>query len=168
MTRDMLLHRQLSYSIVGVLMDVHNSLGPGWDEYDYHRAALKGLESKGLRAQSKLGGVLNHRGLVADAFELDVIVEDRVILELKHLDADFAEAHFVQIINYLKLWQKDLGILVDFGHEGLRYRRVPYTRCMGVWRSKVRGMHSDRQVRRARGWWECSSTYWISTAWDTE
>jgi GxxExxY protein len=129
MTR--ILHKQLSYEIVGVLMDVHSDLGPGWNEHDYHRAVLEGLKTKGLHANGKLGGRLLHRDILADAFELDILVERRVILELKHLDHRFADAHFVQIINYLKFWRKDLGILVDFGQESLRYQRVPYTPVEG-------------------------------------
>lgn len=132
MNVDHILHRELSYEIVGVLMDVHNALGPGWDEYPYHEAVLEGLNAKGLQAAGKLGGKLQHRDLLADVFELDILVENCVILELKHLDTGFAEAHFVQIINYLKFWRKDLGILVNFGHERLRYQRVPYTPIDGA------------------------------------
>jgi GxxExxY protein len=132
MSHDHVLHRELSYQIVGILMDVHNKLGPGWDEHAYHQAVVAGLRSKGILAEAKLGGKLYHREILADVFELDILVEQRVILELKHLDGMFSEAHFVQIINYLKLWRKNLGILVDFGQESLRYKRVPYTPVDGV------------------------------------
>jgi GxxExxY protein len=132
MQSDDSLHQRLSYEIVGVLTDVHNNVGPGWDEYPYHEAVLAGLHTAGMHASGKVGGQLYHRGFLAGVFELDILVERCVILELKHLDSEFVEADFAQINDYLKFWQKDLGILVDFGQESLRYQRVPYTPVDGV------------------------------------
>jgi len=54
--KDRLLHRNLTYEINGAMMDVHNGLGPGWDEWDYHRAAIRALAEKGLKADSKMKG----------------------------------------------------------------------------------------------------------------
>ena len=121
------LHPELSYAVIGAAMDVHNELGPGWDEEAYHLAMLHALKGRGLRAESKLRGSLMHQGIVADRFELDILVENKLVLELKHIVADFAPPHRCQLINYLKFWEKDLGILINFGLDRLKYERVPYT-----------------------------------------
>jgi len=127
-----LKHPELSHSIIGAAFDVHNELGPGWDEWDYHRAMLESLHSKGLNAESHLRKSLNHRDESVDHFELDILVENKIILELKHIRAGFSDQHYTQIINYLKCWEKDLGILINFGLERLYYKRVPHTPSEGT------------------------------------
>ncbi len=127
MNNNPVLHKQLSYAIIGAAMDVHNKLGPGWDEEAYHEALLQALRSKGIMAKSKLRGVLKHRYLVADEFELDILIEDKIILELKHVLSPFAPAHYLQLLNYLKFWNCDLGLLINFGMDRLQHTRIPFT-----------------------------------------
>jgi len=112
-------------------MAVHSELGPGWDEEVYHKALLLALNAQGIKAESKLRGVLKNHDLIADEFELDILVEDTVILELKHIRKPFTLAHYCQLINYLKFWKKDLGILINFGLERLEYERIPFSPMIG-------------------------------------
>lgn len=121
------LYPKLSYTIIGAAMKVHNQLGPGWDEESYHFALLHALRKQGLRAESKQRGVLKHRDQAVDTFELDIFVEDLIVLELKHLIGGFDPAHTIQLINYLKFWEKELGMLINFGLDRLRYERIPFT-----------------------------------------
>ncbi len=122
-----LLHEDITRLIIGAGMDVYNSVGPGWNEWDYHRAMMVALANKGLRAVSHLRGSLMHRNQCVDRFELDIIIEDKVVLELKHIRTDFAPEHYTQLISYLKFWEKDLGMLMNFGADHFHFRRVPYT-----------------------------------------
>jgi GxxExxY protein len=126
-----LLHPELSHQIIGAAFDVHNELGPGWDEWDYHRAMLNALQIRGLTAASHSSKRLMHRNEPVDEFELDILVENRIVLELKHIRTGFAAQHYTQLINYLKCWEKDLGILINFGMERLSYKRVPHTPVSG-------------------------------------
>lgn len=121
-----LLYPELSYSIVGAAMDVHNDLGPGWDEWDYHRAMIEALDKRGHVVVSHERRDLIHRGRAVDLFELDLLVDDLIIIELKHIKSDFHPKHSTQLINYLKQWEKRLGILVNFGLERLAYKRMPF------------------------------------------
>ncbi len=129
---DHIFYPELSYEIIGAAMDVHNALGPGWNEWDYHRAMLAALERRGIKAQSHLRKTLTHRAEEVDRMELDLLVDDQVLLELKHVKEDFHPSHYTQIINYLKLWDKMLGLLINFGQERLRYKRVPFSNRMPV------------------------------------
>ena len=122
-----LLHEDLTRRIIGAGMDVYNGVGPGWDEWDYHRAMLKALSDRGLKAESHLRGKLMHREQCVDRFELDIMVEDKVVLELKQVRTGFAPEHHTQLINYLKFWKKDLGLLLNFGADRFLFKRVPYT-----------------------------------------
>ena len=121
-----IIYPDISYKIMGAAMKVHNRLGPGWDENTYHVALMHALKNNGLHAESKARGVLKNHNLKVNTFELDIIVENKIILELKHLISSFDPANYVQIINYLKYWQKDLGILINFGLDKLQYQRVPF------------------------------------------
>lgn len=139
-----LKHPELSHTIIGAAFDVHNGLGPGWNEWDYHRAMLEALQIRGLKAESHLRKPLIHRDEEVDQFELDILVEGKIILELKHLRGGFSNQHYTQIINYLKCWEKDLGILINFGQERLCYKRVPHTPIRGeisfsgIWKEMTR------------------------------
>jgi GxxExxY protein len=132
-----LLYPELSFMIIGAAMDVHNQLGPGWDEDSYHSALLHGLRKSGLQAESKLRGILKHRDHDTDVFELDILVEDSIILELKHLLDRFTPAHMIQLINYQKFWEKDLGILLNFGLDRLQFERIPFTPRTGPLQSNA-------------------------------
>ena len=127
-----LIHAELSYAIIGSAMDVHSRIGPGWDEETYHDALLHALARQGMKAESKLRGVLKNHNLTADEFELDILVEDTIILELKHILKPFAPTHHFQLINYLKFWRKNLGILINFGLDRLQSKRIPFTSVPGV------------------------------------
>jgi GxxExxY protein len=127
-----LRHPELSHAIIGAAFSVHNELGPGWDEWDYHRAMLKALQAGNIKAESHLRTALIHRGDAVDQFELDILVENKIVLELKHIRTDFSDQHYTQIINYLKCWEKDLGIMINFGMERLSYKRIPYTPTAGT------------------------------------
>ena len=120
------IYPELSYSIVGAAMDVHNELGPGWNEWDYHRAMIESLDARGHKVVSHERKALMHRDNAVDHFELDLLADDLIILELKHIKTDFHPEHLTQIINYLKRWEKRLGILINFGLERLAYKRIPF------------------------------------------
>ena len=126
-----LRYPELSHAIIGAAFDVHNELGPGWNEWDYHRAMLIALEAKGIKAESHLREKVIHRDEAVELFELDILVENKIILELKHIRTGFPSPHYIQIVNYLKRWEKSLGILINFGLEKLYYKRVPHTPAKG-------------------------------------
>jgi len=74
-----LLHEEITKLVIGAGMDVFNSVGSGWDAWDYHRAMLKALADRGLKSESHLRGNLMHLGECADRFELDIMVEDECL-----------------------------------------------------------------------------------------
>ncbi len=132
------LHADLSHAVIGCAMAVHTDLGPGWDEWDYHRALESAMKESGLDVASKVRGQLRHRDVVADEFELDLWVERKIILELKHLRHGFPPASYTQIIGYQKFWGMDLGILINFGLDHLFFERVPFTPRNGAVHHTVR------------------------------
>lgn len=122
-----IVERDLSYQVVGVAMQVHRELGPGLDEFYYHRALLHRFQAVNIHGRYRAKGKLIHKGEFADGFEADFIVENAMILELKHLEGEFCPAHYAQIISYLKHWNIRVGILMDFGKASFKSKRVVFT-----------------------------------------
>ena len=119
-----IVEEDLSYRVVGVAMEVHRKLGPGLDEFYYHKAMLEKFRTAEIRGRYKAKGKLTHKGEFADGFETDFLVENSMILELKRLDGSFCPEHYAQIISYLKHWNIRMGMLIDFGKESLILERV--------------------------------------------
>ncbi len=121
-----LRHENLTSKILGCIYEVHNEVGVGLDEETYHQALLKSFSRNGIPAVSKERKALLHRGVPLRSFELDVLAFDKIILALKSVQSNFLQNHYVQILSELKLWQKDLGMLVNFGKPKVEIERIPF------------------------------------------
>lgn len=112
---------QLTKVIIGCAIDVHKEFGPGMLEKTYEKALLMLLAEKGLKVQSQLEVPVTFRGVVIDnAFKLDVLVEDLIIVELKAVEK-ILPVHEAQLITYLKLMKKPKGILINFYSTNIFY-----------------------------------------------
>jgi GxxExxY protein len=109
----------LTYKIRGGIFKVHSLLGPGLFESVYEAALLYELIDMGLSVQSQLGVPVNYNGVVLElGFRMDILVEDSVIIEIKSVEA-LKDVHKKQLLTYLKLSNKKLGILVNFNTSSL-------------------------------------------------
>lgn len=101
--------------VVDAAVLVHRELGPGLLEVVYEVALEKELESRGLRVQRQVPIPIKYKGLRFDeGFRADLIVEDKVILELKSVE-QLNKVHHKQLLTYLKLTELKLGFLLNFG-----------------------------------------------------
>lgn len=119
-------NKDLTGKIIGACYVVANDLGHGFLESVYHQALAIALEEKGLQVQSEVALQVHFHGHVVGEFVADMLVEDRVIVELKAVKA-LTGAHQAQVINYLNATRVDVGILVNFGRPSPEIRRC--TRC---------------------------------------
>ncbi|PKB16241.1 GxxExxY protein [Flavobacterium sp. 5] len=104
----------ISFKIRGAIFKVHNTLGPGLFESVYESALFYELTKLDLKVERQLTINIPYNEIILDvAFKIDLLVEDKVIIELKSVE-DLAPIHYKQITNYLKLTNKKLGILVNF------------------------------------------------------
>jgi GxxExxY protein len=126
------IHDQFSYAVIGTAMETHCELGPGLDEIFYHELMARKLKGAGIPHLFKSRGRLLHRSLVADEFEPDLLIADELAVELKGLWGDFTPEHVLQVICYLKFWNLQAGLLLDFGKESLVIKRVAYYERHGV------------------------------------
>ncbi|WP_286969645.1 GxxExxY protein [Flavobacterium sp. UBA4854] len=105
---------EISYLVRGAIFKVYNNLGPGLFESVYESALFYELEKVNLEVKKQVEVIINYEEIILDAaFRLDLLVEDKVIIELKSVE-ELAPIHYKQIATYLRLANKKLGLLVNF------------------------------------------------------
>jgi GxxExxY protein len=110
---------------IGAAYEVSNVLGCGFLERLYHRALLKELAIRGLAARSRVPLQVSYKGLVIGDYIADVLVEDRIIVELKCVDR-LANEHVAQAINYLKASGLRMALLINFQRPKVEWKRIIY------------------------------------------
>jgi GxxExxY protein len=118
-----ILYRELSFKVVGAAMEVHRHLGPGFLEVVYHNALVQEFELQGIPFESKKPLPVVYKGKTVGMYEADIVVEEKIVLELKCVRALNA-AHIAQAHHYLAATGMRLAILFNFGHESLDMKRV--------------------------------------------
>lgn len=110
---------QISYKIRGAIFKVYNELGAGLFESVYEAALIYQLQKDGLKVKSQVSIPVYYDNNKLDiGFILDVLVEDKVIIEIKSVE-ELAKVHHKQILNYLKITELKLGILVNFNTDDI-------------------------------------------------
>ena len=105
---------EVSHGIIKAAMKVHSALGPGLLESAYAACLRHELIKRGLKVTSEVAVPVVYDGIKLDAgYKLDLLVEDTVVVELKAIKA-LAPIHQAQIISYLKLTGKPIGLLINF------------------------------------------------------
>ena len=104
----------LIYETVGGCFEVYNELGPGLLESVYEKALIAELELRGLCVESQVPVNIMYKGVaVGTELRLDIIVENKLIVELKSVES-LQPVHFKQLRTYMKLLEKPAGLLVNF------------------------------------------------------
>lgn len=120
-----ILYKDLSYKIVGLAMQVYNKLGYGFLEKVYENALMVILLRGGIQAKQQAPITVYFEGEVVGDYYADILVEDKIILELKAVEK-ISDAHIAQTLNYLKATGLQLAIILNFGKEKFEYKRIVY------------------------------------------
>ncbi|MGV8114969.1 hypothetical protein SDC9_49065 [bioreactor metagenome] len=109
----------ISFAIRGAIFKVYNNLGPGLLESAYEAALAHELKKGGFIVATQVGLPFIYDTINMDmAYRIDILVENKVIIEVKSVD-QLADVHFKQVLTYLKLSGRKLGILVNFNTENI-------------------------------------------------
>ncbi len=104
----------ISYLIVQAAIEVHRILGPGLLESIYRACLIYELRERGLTVVAEQLMPLHYKGMIFDAaYRIDLLVENEVIVELKSI-ASILDVHEAQVLSYLRLADKPLGLLMNF------------------------------------------------------
>jgi GxxExxY protein len=106
--------QEVSHAIITAAMRVHTELGPGLLESTYTACLQYELQQANLRCIAQLGLPVIYRGAKLElGYRIDLLVEDLVVVEIKSVDS-ISPVHHAQILSYLKLSGKSLGLLINF------------------------------------------------------
>ncbi|MEM6258647.1 MAG: GxxExxY protein [Planctomycetota bacterium] len=115
-------HEDLTRKIIAAAYEVHNEMGPGFLESVYERCMVIALEQMGLQVQAQQAIAVDFREQPVGQYLADLLVEDTVIVELKSI-RELAAAHEVQLVHYLTVTQRPVGLLLNFGNKSLQIKR---------------------------------------------
>ncbi|MDX1942402.1 MAG: GxxExxY protein [Saprospiraceae bacterium] len=117
------LYEELSHHVIGCAMEVHRTLGNGFQEVIYQRALAIELEIAGISFVREIEMEIFYKGRHVGTRRADFFVEGKMILELK-AQIQLDDAHLAQTMNYLEAYEKEVGLLINFGARSLQFKRV--------------------------------------------
>ena len=119
-------YNKISGKVLDAAIDVHRNLGPGLLESIYEICLEKEIKYRGLEVRRQVELPVFYKGEKLDSnFRLDLIVEDKVIIELKTVEK-LLPVHIAQVLTYLKLSDNRLGLLINFNEALLKdgFKRI--------------------------------------------
>ena len=121
---DTLVYKAESYQNIGLCMEVHNNLGAGFLEIVYNDALEYEFRNTGIEYEREKMYEVNYKGtILPHKFHADFIGFGNIILEVKGVTG-IADEFVAQAINYLKVSQNKLALIVNFGELKLNYKRI--------------------------------------------
>ena len=112
---------QIFKKILDCSFTVHTALWPGLLESAYEECLFYELKQNGLRVEKQKALPLVYKDVKLDAgYRIDLLVENKVIIELKAIEGNFHDVHLAQILTYMKLAKCRLGLLVNFNVKSLK------------------------------------------------
>ncbi len=119
-----IIYQEESYKIIGLCMEVHNNLGPGFLEIVYKDALEYEFIRENIPYQREKEYIVNYKEIILKhKFFADFVIYDKIILELKAVSR-IADEHIAQAINYLKVSNNKLALIINFGELKLSTKRI--------------------------------------------
>ncbi|MGQ0828409.1 MAG: GxxExxY protein [Bacteroidota bacterium] len=118
-----LIYPELSYKIIGCTYDVFNQLGGGHKESVYQNALKLALNEKQLSYKEQLYYPVSFNNTVVGRNYFDFLIDEKIVVELK-ASVRFTKTHYDQVLNYLNISNLKLALLITFGTEEVRCKRV--------------------------------------------
>ena len=115
-------YEEITHKIIGSAYQVYNTLGFGFLESVYKKAMIIELAKKDLKVEEEQPLNVYYENQVVGNFYVDIVVEDEIIVELKSVQ-NIAKEHEVQVVNYLNGLERDIGLLINFGPNGVEVKR---------------------------------------------
>ena len=112
----------LTHQLIGCAMTVHRMLGNGFPEVVYQRSLAIELTDTDLSFTREVDLPIFYKGESVGSRRVDFLIADTVLIELKAV-SELTPSHYAQTINYLEAYQLEVGLLINFGEQSLKYKR---------------------------------------------
>lgn len=113
------IENKISYDIRGAAFEIHNEFGPGILESVYEKALAYELKNMGYDVQTQVGIPMKYKEINFEVgFRMDILINNAVIIEVKSVES-LVDVHYKQLLTYLKLADKKLGLLIYFNSSTL-------------------------------------------------
>jgi len=116
-------YEDLTRRVIGCAMEVHRRLGNGFQEVIYQRALAIELTLAGIKFKREMEMLIHYRERLIGKRRVDFFIEDKVMLEIKAV-IEMNDANLAQAMNYLEVYNKEIGLLINFGARSLQFKRV--------------------------------------------
>ena len=116
-----MIKNELTYKIIGCAMNVHNTIGPGFQEVIYQRCLKMELEESGLNFEREKNQAIFYKDVQVGTRRADFVVEEKVIVEIKAV-TKIEDVHLAQAKNYTVAYDFPLGLLINFGSKSMEYK----------------------------------------------
>ncbi len=116
----------LTEKIIASCFKVHSELGPGFNERMYHNALKLALKEESLCYETEKEFIVYFKDKKIGSLKLDLIVEGKVILEIKALTGNIPEVFKYQLLSYLKASSLHVGLLINFGNKSVQVKRFMF------------------------------------------
>ena len=114
------MDRKYTYRVLGCVYEVYNELGPGLLESIYEAALIKELRQNGFEVKNQVQVPVRYKGeLICSDLRLDLIIDNRLILELKSV-VEYRKLFEKQLLTYLRLTNCEMGYVINFNTDYLR------------------------------------------------
>ena len=113
----------LTYKIIGCAMEVHNTMGNGFQEVVYQRCLALEFQRAGIQFLREVEQPLFYKGEPVGTRRADFIVDNKIVIELKAI-IKLEDVHLAQAKNYLSAYNFDIGLLINFGSASMEYKRI--------------------------------------------
>ncbi len=124
MTKGLERYLVLSEQIIAACYEVHTTLGPGLEERFYRDALAYELEIRGLNSRREQEFAVDYKGKSLGSHRVDMIVEDKILIELKAVTGKLMNIHVAQTISERRVSQLPVALLVNFGEISVQVRRL--------------------------------------------
>ncbi|MFQ5750689.1 MAG: GxxExxY protein [bacterium] len=116
-------YEDLTKKIIGCAMQVHSTLGNGFQEVIYQRCLAIELSEAGLDFAREMTMPIYYKSQQVGTRRVDFLVEDKIMVELKAV-IQLEDVHLAQAMNYLEAYNLEIGLLINFGARSLQFKRV--------------------------------------------
>jgi GxxExxY protein len=114
---------KITHKIIGCAMEVHNTLGNGFQEVIYQRCLSIELNENGIEHQREVEMPIFYKGNSVGMRRADFLVMGEIMVELKAI-INLEDVHLAQAINYLEAYNLSTGLLINFGSKSLQFKRL--------------------------------------------